>query len=93
MRWWEGTEFMNYSPFIYAFEQNDIAITGTGVLDGQADAEHWWPWKKDGAGDRKALQQTAEKGTAVKDRVFGAGHYLRPQFIQPYRRTMSWLKA
>jgi len=24
----EGTEVMNYSPFIYAFEQDDIAITG-----------------------------------------------------------------
>jgi len=82
---WEGTECMNYSPFIYAFEQTDIAITGSGVLDGQADAEHWWPWKKLGAADRKALQTTAENGTAVKDRVFGEGHYLRPQFIQPYR--------
>jgi polygalacturonase len=27
----------------------------------------------------------AEKGVAVSQRVFGAGHYLRPQFIQPYR--------
>ncbi len=25
---WEGVELMNYSPFIYAFEQTDIAITG-----------------------------------------------------------------
>src|SRR6185295_14955974 len=35
---WEGTELMNYSPFIYALEEQDIAITGTGTLDGQADA-------------------------------------------------------
>jgi polygalacturonase len=27
----------------------------------------------------------AEKGVTVKERVFGEGHYLRPQFIQPYR--------
>src|ERR1044072_115977 len=33
---WEGMELMNYSPFIYAFEQKNIAITGEGVLDGQA---------------------------------------------------------
>src|SRR5262245_33171722 len=32
----EGTELMNYSPFIYAFEQEDIAITGPGIVDGQA---------------------------------------------------------
>src|SRR5262249_7973052 len=25
---WEGNELMNYSPFIYAFEQHNIAITG-----------------------------------------------------------------
>ena len=25
---WEGVELMNYSPFIYAFEQENIAITG-----------------------------------------------------------------
>jgi polygalacturonase len=28
---WEGTELMNYSPFIYAFEQTNIAITGEGT--------------------------------------------------------------
>src|SRR5262245_45736723 len=33
---WEGTELMNYSPLIYAFEEQDIAITGSGTLDGQA---------------------------------------------------------
>lgn len=27
----------------------------------------------------------AETGVPVTKRVFGAGHYLRPQFIQPYR--------
>ncbi len=82
---WEGTECMNYSPFIYAFEQSDIAITGAGTLDGQADAGHWWPWKRMGAADRKKLQELGESGAPVKDRIFGDGHFLRPQFIQPYR--------
>ena len=41
----EGTECMNYSPLLYAFEQTNIAVTGTGTLDGQADCDHWWPWK------------------------------------------------
>ncbi len=27
---WEGIELMNYSPFIYAFEAENIAITGDG---------------------------------------------------------------
>jgi polygalacturonase len=93
---WEGTELMNFSPFIYAFEQENIAVTGQGTLDGNSDADHWWPWKgqrrfggKDGAPDqapdRRRLQEMAEKGLPVGERVFGPGHYLRPQFIQPYR--------
>ena len=82
---WEGVELYNYSPFIYAFEQQNIAITGKGTLDGQSDNEHWWPWKTQARTDRNALFEMAEKGVPVKDRVFGDGHYLRPQFIQPYR--------
>jgi polygalacturonase len=93
---WEGVEVFNYSPFIYAFEQRNIAITGRGLLDGQSNNEHWWPWNgrprygwKEGMShqrpDRNALFAMAEKGVAVRDRVFGEGHYLRPQFIQPYR--------
>ena len=93
---WEGTELMNYSPFIYAIDQENIAITGEGTLDGQSNNEHWWPWNgrdrygwKEGQPnqrkDRAALQEMSEKGVPVRDRVFGEGHYLRPQFIQPYR--------
>ena len=50
----EGVELFNYSPFIYAFDARDIAITGRGTLDGQADADHWWPWKAQTA-DRTRL--------------------------------------
>ncbi len=93
---WEGTECMNYSSLIYAFEQTNIAVTGTGTLDGQADCDHWWPWKggvtcgvrhegPNALEDRAALVAMGEKNVPVKDRIFGPGHYLRPQFIQPYR--------
>jgi polygalacturonase len=93
---WEGVELFNYSPFIYAFEEVNIAITGEGILDGQSDSGHWWPWNgrpahgwKDGQPnqrpDRMSLLNMAEKGSPVRERIFGEGHYLRPQFIQPYR--------
>lgn len=93
---WEGMELMNYSPFIYAFEQENIAITGWGTLDGQANAAAWWPWNgraqygwKEGEPNqrkaRAALVEMIERGTPVSERVFGEGSYLRPQFIQPYR--------
>ena len=42
---WEGNDLYNYSPLIYAFEKENIGITGKGTLDGQASREHWWPWK------------------------------------------------
>jgi polygalacturonase len=89
---WEGVELMGYSPLVYAYEQHDVAITGKGTLDGQADAEHWWPWKRNGhpqsqKPDRDRLFAQAEAGVPVAARVFGAGHYLRPQFVQPYRCT------
>jgi polygalacturonase len=93
---WEGTELYNYSPLIYAFGRRNIAVTGTGTLDGQADNAHWWPWKGNVAhgwqpGDphqaaaRTRLQAMAEQGVPVAQRVFGDGDYLRPNFIQPYR--------
>jgi len=93
---WEGMELMNFSPLIYAFEEENIALTGPGIIDGNADCEHWWPWKgrehcgwnagqSSQAKDRVTLFDMAESGVPVKERVFGEGHYLRPQFIQPYR--------
>jgi polygalacturonase len=88
----EGTECMNYSPFIYAFEKTNIAITGNGVLDGQAGPEHWWPWAKkintpNQENDRNSLTAMGDKDVPVAQRVFGEGHFLRPNFIQPYRCT------
>jgi polygalacturonase len=93
---WEGTELMSYSAFIYAYDQENIAITGEGTLDGQSDATAWWPWNgspryggkpgqpNQGAA-RQKLMQMGEAGVPVEQRVFGEGSYLRPNFVQPYR--------
>jgi polygalacturonase len=81
----EGTEVMNYSPFIYAYDQEDIAITGSGTLDGQADNAHWWDWTRSAAASRRRLTDPATARMPVTDRIFGEGSFLRPNFIQPYR--------
>jgi len=81
----EGTECYNYSPPIYAFEQENIAITGQGTINGGGDNSHWWPWKSTGSGDVSNLRQQAENGVPVENRIYGQGHYLRPNMIQPYR--------
>jgi polygalacturonase len=88
----EGMECWNYSPLIYAYGQENVALTGEGTLDGQADATHWWPWKgrerrgaeaRPNAGAR--LVKMVADGVAVDQRRFGEGDNLRPSFIEPNR--------
>ncbi len=96
---WEGVELMGYSPLVYAFEQENIAVTGEGTLDGCADNDTWWPWKgKTSAAHwridpveytqkpaRDKLFADAEAGVPVAERIYAEGAFLRPPFIQPYR--------
>jgi polygalacturonase len=93
---WEGMEVMNYSPFIYALDQNNIAITGEGTLDGQAGCDSWWDWRGEAAcavkpdtnrqrPARERLYRMMEQNVPLAQRVFGAGDFLRPNFIQPFR--------
>ncbi|MBV9382303.1 MAG: glycoside hydrolase family 28 protein, partial [Streptosporangiaceae bacterium] len=81
---WQGIELMNYSPFIYSYGQRDIAVTGQGTLNGQADDSHWWNWKGKESPDFSALETMADNNVPVSQRVFGAGHHLPPQMIQPF---------
>jgi polygalacturonase len=92
---YEGVECLNYSPLIYAYDQYNLAITGTGVLDGQADSSHWWDWAEkverkpqqsdlDYKPDRDRLFQMGEENLPVRERVFGQDHFLRTSFIQFY---------
>lgn len=94
---YEGQELMNYSPLIYAYKQNNIAVTGKGTFNGQADNTNWWPWAgkeiygyvKDDVRQHDdhnlpRLWAMAEDNTPVSERVFGEGHQLRPLFIQPF---------
>lgn len=96
----EGTELMNYSPPIYAFEESNIGLTGKGTIDGQASHDNWWKWKGRWSGSSKSdwkkgdpdqstaleklLSQAAE-GVAPEERVYGEKSLLRSNFVQPYR--------
>lgn len=94
---WEGLELMGYSPLIYAYQQENIAVTGKGTIDGNGDNQTWWPWKgkhkeahwdiipeEDQKPARDKLMADAEAGTPVSDRHYSEGAFLRPPFVQPY---------
>jgi len=82
---WEGTECYSYSPLIYAFKKTNIAVTGSGILDGQArDTWAAWPDKsKPGTMSNEALREvgarTGDDFVPVEKRVF----YGKPSLIQP----------
>jgi polygalacturonase len=87
----EGMECYNYSPLIYAFEQENVAVTGEGTLDGQATDENWWHWKggraaKEGGPNQKSardrLGRMVDQNAAVRERQFGEGSFLRPSFVE-----------
>ena len=78
-------EMMNYSPFIYAFEQTNIAVTGEGTLDGQTSKSVWMSWVKKSGADGERLTKMGDKEIPVAQRIFGDGHFIRPNFIEPVR--------
>jgi polygalacturonase len=87
----EGMECYNYSPLIYAFEQENVAVTGEGTLDGQASDENWWQWKggrgaREGEPNQKSardkLGKMVDENVAIEKRQFGEGAYLRPSFVE-----------
>lgn len=72
-----GIELYNYSPFIYARDCTNVAITGPGRLNGNARA--WWAWK---SRERRDLHQLAPRGVPVEQRVFGTpADGIRPNFV------------
>jgi hypothetical protein len=82
---WEGTECYNYSPLIYAYKKTNIALTGSGTLNGQAESS-WamWPDKeKPGTISNEVLRKMGKEATPVEDRVF----YGKPTMIEPFECT------
>ena len=85
----EGMECYNYSPLIFAFGQTNVAVTGEGTLDGQADDSNWLAWKGQKGvtnGTQRAARARLDKmnndQVPVIKRHFGTGDFLRPNFIQ-----------
>lgn len=78
---WEGTFCQNYSPFIYGFGLQNVAIVGKGVVDGDASTT-FATWRKDQKPDQQHIRQMDHGEMPVSERNFGEGHVLRPHLIQ-----------
>lgn len=91
---WEGIDCMGMSPLIYAYRQDNIAVTGEGILDGQASWENWWKLRARTSAEDKAIGKFMGKEklhdfekniTSIADRIFTKHDELRPQFMQFYQ--------
>jgi polygalacturonase len=80
---WQGIRCYNYSPLIYAYQQENIAVTGSGKIDAQGTPV-WSAWINLQTPAWTLLQQQAADGVPIEQRVFGAGHYLRPTTLDFY---------
>lgn len=90
----EGIDCYNISPLIYAYDETNVAITGTGTLDGQADTTNWFSQRRIGkvklpdgteVNEKTRLYQMKEDSVALRLRVFEGEEGIRPQFINLYK--------
>lgn len=101
----EGTELMNHSPLIYAYNKKNVAVTGKGILNGQADNDNWWYWcgakqygwiegrgNQNDPQNRIRLVESGEQNVPVEQRIYGEGSYLRPNFIEFFECTDALVK-
>ena len=88
---WEGMDCYNTSPMIYAYGQENIAITGKGTIDGGASIENWWGMMRLAAvpgkelRGRPLLMDWNDKKVPVEKRILGPGDNMRPQLINLYK--------
>lgn len=80
---WEGLECYNYSPLVYAYDCENIAITGSGTLSPYMDT--WREWFKRPQPHLEALKQLytqASTDVPVEQRLMAVGeNHLRPHLI------------
>jgi polygalacturonase len=84
---WEGLECMNYSPLVYAYDCENVAISGKGTLRAKLDTWRvWYARPKAHMDALVALYHMAVKNVPLAQRDMTAGAMgqanLRPHFIQ-----------
>lgn len=81
---WEGIECFNYSPLVYAFDCENVALSGEGKLKAKLDIwQIWYKRPKPHMDALVALYDMAYKNVPVPERQMVAGeNHLRPHFVQ-----------
>ena len=74
---WEGTVLKSFSPLIYAKDQENITITGRGVIDGQGEA--WWKeiWRIESSKEKLELTRYQKMTQEANKDVVTAPYYKR----------------
>lgn len=93
---WEGMDCLNYQPCIYAYGEENVAITGEGTIDGNGSNETWWKMcGKDKFGWTPGLEESQKIGRPLLFEYSEAGKPfeernmkdtgLRPQLVNIYK--------
>lgn len=82
---WEGLECLNYSPLVYAFGCENIAITGKGCLKPRMTV--WRSWFGRPEGHYEALKSLYEMAStdvpvAQRDMTARGNEHMRPHLLQ-----------
>ena len=92
---WEGIDCYNAHPLIYAYDAEDIGITGEGTIDGSGANDNWWAKSGNaryGYSEGMVSQRTGrpklleyeQNQMPVEERVMTVADGLRPQLINLY---------
>jgi hypothetical protein len=93
---YEGTDIYSFSPLIYVYQKKNVAITGKGTLNGQAE-NSWSTWVQRAADEDLSRIPGSSKSTAEQatrdmnntnvplfERRFDRSHKIRTDFILFY---------
>jgi len=90
---WEGTVMNSFSPLIYAYEAENIAIVGRGKIDGQGEA--WWKemyrvkYPKEEVPLNRYQKMWDEQNPDLETADYYQGtmkiKFFRPPLIQPFK--------
>lgn len=80
---WEGTRVYNYSSLIRADHCNNIALTGGGILNGNATGT-FAAMRPQRSAQQDSLRQMGIDLVPVRERYFGAASIMPPNMIEPF---------